>query len=29
VFQRAIDLGYLVPDDPMSCHLPAPNSYLT
>ena len=22
VFQRAVDLGYLVPDDPMQCDLP-------
>jgi glycosyltransferase involved in cell wall biosynthesis len=28
VFQRAIDLGYLVPDDPMECNLPAPNDTL-
>jgi len=28
VFQLAIDLGYLVPDDPMECNLPAPNDTL-
>jgi hypothetical protein len=27
VFQRAIDLGYLVPDDPTRCHLPRPNPF--